>query len=435
MAIAGMLAAAVAFSAPGDTARAGQAPDAAPTRSVGSLAVQADGKVLAAGRGRSSFVVRYTRRGKVDRGFGTRGRADLPAAVEQATIGSVALQSDGRIVLSARTDSDSYLFRLTRQGRLDTGFGSGGTVQTSDSDFVADAGPGGLVVSPDDQLLVSEYSRDSGDHVVAAARYLPGGDPDPGFAGDGRAERDLGPALAAAVGPGLEATRSDGVALTPGGAVTVIGHALFSGPSNYTVAVRFSSSGAPDASYGDDGVGVALTRIAEIDDVATSRSHVAVLGLIVDPNATHGCCRDALPSFDSQGGLDDRFDPSGLGRSQGGEIAADRGGTLFFAGTESAPYGRSGRDRMRVSSYASSGDLRRRFSDHGTTALRVSGLATSAEAVAADGAGGAYVGGGVVRGCRPSKCSATVIVHLDRHGRLDASFGRGGVVTSPRLRR
>lgn len=112
-----------------------------PTVNIGtSLALQNDGKIVVAGfasiAGEQDFVVlRYTDEGVLDTTFSGDGIAtkNLGGTTEQAT--SVAVQPDGKIIAAGFSAqgawTDSAMVRYTAAGVPDAGFGSGGQVISS----------------------------------------------------------------------------------------------------------------------------------------------------------------------------------------------------------------------------------------------------------------------------------------------------------------
>jgi uncharacterized delta-60 repeat protein len=139
------------------------------------MAVQPDGRLVLAGtvysvNSKSEFALeRYNVNGSLDTTFGTGGQA-LADFGSDAAASAVAVQADGRIVVAGRTDGGFALARYYGNGSLDSSFGASGKVLT---DF---AGYYGLVnavaVQPDGQIVAAGTFTDAnGNTYIALARY------------------------------------------------------------------------------------------------------------------------------------------------------------------------------------------------------------------------------------------------------------------------
>ena len=111
---------------------------------IRGTALQADGKLVAAGffygtsTDNSFALARYGTDGKLDATFGIGGKvltttfAASSGYAAQAEATAVAIQADGKIVAAGFTYSeDIALARYNTNGSLDTTFGSGGKVITN----------------------------------------------------------------------------------------------------------------------------------------------------------------------------------------------------------------------------------------------------------------------------------------------------------------
>jgi uncharacterized delta-60 repeat protein len=109
-----------------------------------SMVVLADGKILLAGSitdentGVSDFAVaQLNRDGTLDEDFGTEGETTVDFGGGQATLASLVVQPDGKILLAGTvvnfsTGAGNFaLARLDRDGSIDSGFGSDGQTTTS----------------------------------------------------------------------------------------------------------------------------------------------------------------------------------------------------------------------------------------------------------------------------------------------------------------
>ncbi|MET9965919.1 calcium-binding protein [Streptomyces sp. NPDC006356] len=158
-----------------------------------SVKVQANGGIVAVGSSGAAFALaRYNGDGSLDTGFDGDGRVTTTFAGGAATAFDVALQSDGKIVAAGRAGynypanaSDFALARYNGDGSLDTGFDADGRVTTAfaEADVI-----GGVALQSDGKIVVSGFS----DFDFALARYNPTGTLDSGFSGDGKVTTDFG---------------------------------------------------------------------------------------------------------------------------------------------------------------------------------------------------------------------------------------------------
>jgi uncharacterized delta-60 repeat protein len=168
---------------------------------LSGAALQPDGKIVAVGFVHNlnaspafpfvlSFALaRVLSDGGFDTSFGSDGLVKSDIALN-AEADAVALQPDGKIVAAGSTveatDDPSIFarnFTLARylpDGRLDTSFGSGGLVTT---DFGGDSSAQGVILQPDGKIVAAGSASNQSD--FALARYLPDGDLDATFSGDG----------------------------------------------------------------------------------------------------------------------------------------------------------------------------------------------------------------------------------------------------------
>ena len=104
-----------------------------------AVAVQSDGKIVVAGQSGSAMALaRYNADGSLDASFGGKGKGEVIINTGRHSIDhgySLALQSDGKILIAGTTSPDSStvdaaLMRFTTAGILDPSFGTGGVVIT-----------------------------------------------------------------------------------------------------------------------------------------------------------------------------------------------------------------------------------------------------------------------------------------------------------------
>jgi uncharacterized delta-60 repeat protein len=160
-----------------------------------ALALQPDGKIVMAGATDTGpspdnfALIRFDEDGDLDDSFDGDGflRTDFGGS-DRA--GSLAIQPDGKILAAGSTDfgpnpSNLALARYNEDGSPDLGFGTGGRVVT---DFGSNEDANDIAIQSDGKIVVG----DGADSNLGLTRYNPNGSIDQGFAGDGRTEADLG---------------------------------------------------------------------------------------------------------------------------------------------------------------------------------------------------------------------------------------------------
>ncbi len=146
------------------------------------VAIQANGKIVVAGGGGGAFAVaRYRPNGRLDATFDGDGKA-MTRFRRSAEARDVAIQRDGKIVAAGRVGNRFGLVRYGRSGRLDRSFGGDGRVTTR---FGSQSFGNGVAVQANGRIVVAGTSFSASRRAVLA-RYLPDGGLDPLFSGDGK---------------------------------------------------------------------------------------------------------------------------------------------------------------------------------------------------------------------------------------------------------
>jgi uncharacterized delta-60 repeat protein len=156
---------------------------------VRAIAVQSDGKIVAAGNAQASHMqfalARHNPDGTLDESFGTGGKVTTTIGTDDAFAYAVALQSDGRIVAAGYIRSMGNRFALARyntNGTLDTSFGTGGIVTTQ---FSSIAFAYALAIQPDGKIIaagnITIFTSQINNDDFALARYNTNGTLDASF--------------------------------------------------------------------------------------------------------------------------------------------------------------------------------------------------------------------------------------------------------------
>jgi uncharacterized delta-60 repeat protein len=146
---------------------------------VGAIAVQPDGKILTAGLSgvdeSSAFLglARFNTDGSVDSAFGSGGRVVTAFAYGDSGASALAVQLDGKIIAAGgyqtTFNSDFALARYNIDGSLDQTFGDGGKVT---ADFFRYENASAVGIEPDGSVVAAGYSGDSPvSYSFAVARF------------------------------------------------------------------------------------------------------------------------------------------------------------------------------------------------------------------------------------------------------------------------
>ncbi|MBI1818209.1 MAG: DUF4215 domain-containing protein [Deltaproteobacteria bacterium] len=229
------------------------------------LVLQADGKIVVGGGktidpvGHNQFLVmRYDSNGSLDPTFGMGGvvTINIPGASagREAHVEALAVQSDGKIVAAGPFDAPARshiaVVRFMPDGNLDPAFGTGGIVTTSVHD---DTFPSAVVVQPDGRIVVAGSTFDvvngfGANGKFAIVRYNGDGSPDTTFGAGG---------VVIAGPPAIEAGTAD-LTLQPNGKLVVVGYAVVgymgAAPIRDVALARYNPDGSLDPSFGSGGV-------------------------------------------------------------------------------------------------------------------------------------------------------------------------------------
>jgi uncharacterized delta-60 repeat protein len=301
-----------------------------------AVAVQADGKILLAGAttgattSRDFALVRYEADGDLDEGFGDGGIVTTSFTDDADTAYALLVQSDGRIVVAGDANSgssssgmDFALARYLDDGRLDPDFGAGGLVVTSLASNGGRDTVYALAIQPidgEDRLLAV-----GGEGDFALTRFRADGQLDATFGDGGRVTGLLGSTIGAARAVGVDGE----------GRLLVAGHA-----HHDFALVRLDEDGAPDASFGEDGV--ALTAVSPTNwDEARGLAiepdgSVVVGGWVYEGNSSSGDF--AVVRYDEAGELDPGFGPGGVVITEGlAPNKRDEGAAVVLQADERVP--------------------------------------------------------------------------------------------------
>ena len=321
-----------------------------------ALAIQSDGKIIAAGGSGSDFALaRYTPDGRLDRSFGTGGKvltdvgaraADALQASWKNGANAVAIQDDGRIVAAGEGDGVFALTRYMPDGRLDASFGTSGKILTDFGRKVRGSGANdaaianAIAVQADGKIIAAGRSAED----LALTRYMPDGRLDASFGTGGKVVAKVG---------SDDFDEANAIALQADGKIVAAGSTWPRNPA--WLVVRLTPRGRLDRSFGSAGVAGGRRTGGGASAVAMLRDgKMVVLGGVFVPETS--TWSSALIRFTRSGHRDQAFGNGGSVRIQGTAVVIQRDGKMVVAGEASS---RSGSSDFLLLRYKPDGSLDR----------------------------------------------------------------------------
>jgi uncharacterized delta-60 repeat protein len=397
-----------------------------------SIALQSDGKILAAGftvngSTRSFAVARYNTNGSLDTTFGTGGKVTTTFGVATQAANGVVVQSNGQIVVAGYALNGTEEFALARyntNGSLDTTFGSGGKVTTSYGTNTHEI-VRSVALQPDGRIVVAGSSTPFGPNPqFALACYNSDGSLDTTFAG-GITVVPFGGAMQATATS--LAVQSDGRIVATGGVIAT------GGTSSGAALVRLTSTGNLDTSFGYQGTGYAAASFPSLAFAYSTK--IQTDGRIVAVGSTSSNGLFGVARFNSNGTLDTSFGNNGqvaTGFSGPGYqsiaygVALQSDGKIVAAGYTIA----NGSHEFALVRYNSNGTLDTTFGTGGRVLTSFRGVGVTEDlafAVAIQPDGKIIAAGDSFDNQRNG---GYALVRYNSNGSLDTSFGTGGKVTT-----
>ncbi len=208
--------------------------------------VQPDGKIVMSGRctgsGFDFCAMRLNPDGSLDTGFNVTGTLLLPVGTGDDSVGALALQPDGKLVLAGNCSNgatfDFCAVRLNVDGSLDTTFNSTGKLLLAVG--VSDDYATAVAVQPDGKLLLSGYCATAANYDFCAVRLNSDGSLDKTFNPGGTPGKVTYPIAAGN-------DTATGIAVQPDGKIVIAGHC---GPDNSGANLDFCAIRLEGGPYG-----------------------------------------------------------------------------------------------------------------------------------------------------------------------------------------
>jgi uncharacterized delta-60 repeat protein len=388
-----------------------------------AVVVQPDGKIIAAGKRDTNvptydaIVIRYNPDGTLDPSFDFDGIVSpLASSYEEAN--SVALQSDGKIVVSGYaynntlTAIDFFVLRLNSNGSLDETFGNGGRVFTdfnSVNDWAA-----ALIIQPDGKILVGGGVGVGSYLDFGLVRYNLDGSLDSSFGNGGKT---------VIRGTSYD-DRINSITLQPDGKIVAAG-STFTGINNHFAVLRCNSDGSVDTTFDGDGILTTSMGVADYVTAVILQPDGKILAVGSAYNGSYDMF--AVVRYNANGSLDTSFDGDGkltttiiTSRVGTGDAVLQPDGKLLVVGFSL--------NKVALLRYNTDGSLDTEFNNTGIVTTAIGTIEDKAVAVALLANGKIVVAGSSFDGTSGSDFA---VVRYESNGALDNTFGPPGrVLTS-----
>jgi uncharacterized delta-60 repeat protein len=298
-----------------------------------SLAIDSNGKLVAAGFSNSGAqkvfaLARYNTDGSLDTTFNATGIVTTPIGTIDDEANSLAIQSDGKLVAAGfSNNSGHFVFALVRyntDGSLDTTFNTTGIVTTSIGTI--DDEIDSLAIQSDGKLVVAGYSFTGSQDVFALARYNTNGSLDTTFNTTGIVTTTVG-----------HDDFANALAIDSNGKLVAAGLSN-NGAHPVFALVRYNTNGTLDTTFNT--TGIVTTTIGTVDDEANSLAIDSNGKLVAAGYSDTGTQKKfALVRYNTDGSLDTTFNTTGIVTTaigtvddEANSLAIDSNGKLVAAG-------------------------------------------------------------------------------------------------------
>jgi uncharacterized delta-60 repeat protein len=282
------------------------------------MALQANGGIVVVGETDSPtsgdiLLLRYTANGALDTSFSGDGVQTTSLTAVADVAHAVAIQADGKIVVAGTGGSSYALLRYNTDGSLDTSFDSDGEYTGSFGNNTASASA--MAVQADGKILVAGYGWDGAQWSLGVARHLSNGALDSSFSSDGKLFIGFGGNVSSSPDIYSIVTQADGKILLAGYIAGTV-----AGDTRDAILIRLNADGTLDASFGG-GDGIVTLNRSNWDEFSSVvvEADGKILAAGQDSN---GYGHAVIARFNADGSLDNSFGGNGVFATQYGSGTA-----------------------------------------------------------------------------------------------------------------
>ncbi len=213
-----------------------------------AIAIQNNGKIILGGESNNgidtSFALARYINGNLDPSFGVNGLVTTDFNGHSDYVNSIAIQSDGKIIAAGVSlngaNGDFALARYDTTGALDNTFGINGKMTT---DFINDnEGAQSVAIKPNGKIVLTGYNRNNNYYDFQTAQYNSNGTLDSSFGSNGGVMTDV-----------LGTDQGYSTLIQEDGKILVCGTGG-NGTNYNSIVIRYNENGSLDSSFGTSGI-------------------------------------------------------------------------------------------------------------------------------------------------------------------------------------
>ena len=410
---------------------------------VNSVAIQSDGKIVAGGDCNNETqtvfaLVRYNTNGSLDTTFGTNGVVTTLIGSGGDYVKSIAIQSDGKIVAAGASVNKGLdnlaLVRYNSDGSLDPQFGKGGITTLGETGMIATSDPyagtsyyaNSVAIQNDGKIVAAGYTffLDETKFVYHGffliARYNSNGTLDNTFLGAGYGLEAFADPIQS------QEDEANSVLIQKDGKIIVAGN-YYPGYYNFAI-LRLNSNGAGDGSFGTNGL--VITDLTGVSGAYAAAIQSDGKILVVGFGGTLLRHYFALIRYNTDGSLDNSFGTKGVVTSELGS-SSDEGYSIAIQNDRGIVIGGSYNngifEELALARYDYTGTIDNTFGTNGFYISSVGNTNDVANSIAVQKFDDKLV---VAGSSDNGSTSSFTLLRYNSNGTLDRFFGTNGIVST-----
>ena len=395
-----------------------------------SVQIQTDGKLVVVGKSvngkKLMTLVRYQGNGSLDNSFGVSGIVTTPVENSDSEARSIAIQNNGKIIVAGDysngiNNNDYLIARYNSDGTLDSTFGTNGITTTPIGDHNDE--PNSVIIQNDGKILTAGRTYNVSEGDIVLVRYNSDGSLDDSFGNNGikitAMEKSSEQAYA--------------VAKLNNGKIIATGSIESDADGSNSITIRYNADGSLDNTFGANGIVITKVQFPIENITSVALQNINDNEKIITSSYTfNGNNYDfALSRFNPDGTPDNTFGMNGnvivsindSSNDYADALAIQNDGKIVVTGKTFS--GNS--HHLMTIRYNSDGSMDNTFGNEGVGILPMSVSVDFPNSISIQNDGKIVVSGYSFIGNNADFAAA----RYNQDGNLDNDFGTDGIIIIP----